>query len=128
MSGKTPAYVEALVGRFDAELILLHVIGATYNSALEDLAETELDNLHKFFYTGQVATRSATDPHGLLVGGPVPLKNSGRFLGGDLFTDLGLDDVPDQTPRSFNERKFVRKAALKQHSDAVLSRYVGCRN
>src|SRR6266404_9004050 len=43
------AYVEALVGRFDAELILLHVIDATYNAALEDLPETEMENLDKFF-------------------------------------------------------------------------------
>ncbi len=31
------AYVEALAGRFEAELILLHVIEATYNTALDDL-------------------------------------------------------------------------------------------
>jgi nucleotide-binding universal stress UspA family protein len=43
------AYVEALVGRFDAELILLHVIEATYNGALEDLHEAQLEKFHKFF-------------------------------------------------------------------------------
>jgi len=43
------AYVEALVGRFDAELILLHVIEATYNSTLEDLHETQRQKFHKFF-------------------------------------------------------------------------------
>jgi nucleotide-binding universal stress UspA family protein len=34
------AYVEALAGRFDAELILLHVAEAAYNSALEDMHGT----------------------------------------------------------------------------------------
>jgi nucleotide-binding universal stress UspA family protein len=43
------AYVEALVGRFDAELILLHVIEATYNSTLEDLREAQLEKSDKFF-------------------------------------------------------------------------------
>jgi len=43
------AYVEALVGRFDAELILLHVIEATYNSALQDLHETQLGKFDRFF-------------------------------------------------------------------------------
>ena len=43
------AYVEALVGRFDAELILLHVIEATYNSTLEDLQESQRERFHKFF-------------------------------------------------------------------------------
>jgi len=43
------AYVEALVGRFDAELILLHVIEATYNSTLEDLHKTQREKFHKFF-------------------------------------------------------------------------------
>jgi nucleotide-binding universal stress UspA family protein len=42
-------YVEALVGRFDAELILLHVIEATYNSTLEDLRVTQLEKLDTFF-------------------------------------------------------------------------------
>lgn len=42
------AYVEALVGRFDAELILLHVIEATYNSTLEDLQETQREKFRKF--------------------------------------------------------------------------------
>jgi nucleotide-binding universal stress UspA family protein len=43
------AYVEALVGRFDAELILLHVIEATYNSSLEDLHVSQLERLDTFF-------------------------------------------------------------------------------
>lgn len=43
------AYVEALVGRFDAELILLHVIEATYNSALEDVHLSKLQKLDTFF-------------------------------------------------------------------------------
>jgi nucleotide-binding universal stress UspA family protein len=43
------AYVEALAGRFDAELILLHVIEATYNSTLEDLHATQRGKFHKFF-------------------------------------------------------------------------------
>ena len=46
------AYVEALVGRFDAELILLHVIEATYNSMLEDLHGIQLENFDKFFGEG----------------------------------------------------------------------------
>ena len=32
------AYVEALAGRFEAELILLHVVEATYNSTLRRFA------------------------------------------------------------------------------------------
>ena len=43
------AYVEGLVGRFDAELILLHVIEATYNSTLEDVQETQREKFSKFF-------------------------------------------------------------------------------
>jgi nucleotide-binding universal stress UspA family protein len=43
------AYVEALVGRFDAELILLHVIEATYNSTLEDLQASQLERFDTFF-------------------------------------------------------------------------------
>jgi nucleotide-binding universal stress UspA family protein len=43
------AFVEALVGRFDAELILLHVIEATYNSSLEDLHASQLTHLDTFF-------------------------------------------------------------------------------
>jgi nucleotide-binding universal stress UspA family protein len=46
------AYVEALVGRFDAELILLHVIEATYNSTLEDLHEIRIENFDDFFGKG----------------------------------------------------------------------------
>jgi nucleotide-binding universal stress UspA family protein len=43
------AYVEALAGRFDAELILLHVIEATYNSMLEDLHAVRSGDLEGFF-------------------------------------------------------------------------------
>ena len=43
------AYVQALAGRFDAELILLHVIEATYNSALEDLDKVRVADFEKFF-------------------------------------------------------------------------------
>jgi nucleotide-binding universal stress UspA family protein len=43
------AYVEALTGRFDAELILLHVIEATYNSMLEDLHAVRTGDLEGFF-------------------------------------------------------------------------------
>ena len=43
------AYVEALAGRFEAELILLHVIEVTYNSRPEDLQEAELGKFDKFF-------------------------------------------------------------------------------
>ena len=46
------AYVEALVGRFQAELILLHVMEATYNSTLEDLRETRREEFDKFFGKG----------------------------------------------------------------------------
>src|SRR5437773_10131118 len=46
------AYVEALVGRFDAELILLHVIEAAYNSTLEDLHEIRIKNFDEFFGKG----------------------------------------------------------------------------
>ena len=42
------AYVEALAGRFDAELILLHVVEATYNAALEDLGEVREEKLDEF--------------------------------------------------------------------------------
>ena len=42
-------YVEALVGRFDAELILLHIIEATYNSTLEDLRVSQLERFDQFF-------------------------------------------------------------------------------
>src|SRR5664279_1200811 len=43
------AYVQALAGRFDAELILLHVIEATYNSALEDLHGSRMEKFETFF-------------------------------------------------------------------------------
>ena len=46
------SYVEALVGRFDAEMIVLHVVEATYNSALEDLLGAETRKIDKFFGTG----------------------------------------------------------------------------
>jgi len=43
------AYVQALAGRFDAELVLLHVIEATYNSTLEDLHATRMEDFESFF-------------------------------------------------------------------------------
>ena len=43
------AYVEALAGRFEAELILLHVVEATYNSTLEDLHESRMEKFDSFF-------------------------------------------------------------------------------
>jgi len=43
------AYVEAVAGRFDAELILLHVIEAAYNSTLEDMRATMKEDFDKFF-------------------------------------------------------------------------------
>jgi nucleotide-binding universal stress UspA family protein len=46
------AYVEALAGRFDAGLILLHVIEATYNSTLEDLHKNQLEKFDQFFGEG----------------------------------------------------------------------------
>src|SRR5579862_5999387 len=46
---RAAAYVEALAGRFDAELILLHVMEATYNSSLEDLDPMRLEELKTFF-------------------------------------------------------------------------------
>src|SRR5260221_8708972 len=45
-------YVEALAGRFDAELILLHVVEAAYNSTLEDLHEIRSQNFDEFFGAG----------------------------------------------------------------------------
>jgi len=42
-------YVQALAGRFDAELILLHVIEAAYNSALEDLHGSRMEKFDAFF-------------------------------------------------------------------------------
>ena len=43
------AYVQALAGRFEAELILLHVVEATYNSTLEDLHGTRTEKFESFF-------------------------------------------------------------------------------
>src|SRR6266700_3711485 len=43
------AYVQALAGRFEAELILLHVIEATYNSTLEDLHGIRMEKFEQFF-------------------------------------------------------------------------------
>ena len=43
------AYVQALAGRFEAELILLHVVEATYNSTLQDLQESRLGKFDSFF-------------------------------------------------------------------------------
>ena len=41
--------MHALAGRFDAEVILLHVIEATYNSTLEDLDESRMEKFETFF-------------------------------------------------------------------------------
>ena len=46
------AYVEALAGRFDAELILLHVVEAAYNSALEDMRGARKEDIEKFLGSG----------------------------------------------------------------------------
>jgi nucleotide-binding universal stress UspA family protein len=43
------AYVQALAGRFEAELILLHVVEATYNSTLEDLHAVRMEKFDTFF-------------------------------------------------------------------------------
>ena len=43
------AYVQALAGRFEAELILLHVIEASYNSTLEDLHASRMGQFEHFF-------------------------------------------------------------------------------
>jgi nucleotide-binding universal stress UspA family protein len=43
------AYVQAIAGRFEAELILLHVVEATYNSTLEDLRESRMEKFESFF-------------------------------------------------------------------------------
>jgi nucleotide-binding universal stress UspA family protein len=42
-------YVQALAGRFEAELILLHVVEATYNSTLEDLRGSRMEKFDAFF-------------------------------------------------------------------------------
>ena len=42
------AYVQALAGRFQADLILLHVIEATYNSRLEDLHGSRMEKFDTF--------------------------------------------------------------------------------
>src|ERR1017187_8997080 len=46
------AYVQALAGRFEAELILLHVIEASYNSTLEDLHGARTEKFESFFDKG----------------------------------------------------------------------------
>src|ERR1022692_4336757 len=43
------AYVQALAGRFDAELVLLNVVEATYNSTLADLHEARMEKFDSFF-------------------------------------------------------------------------------
>jgi nucleotide-binding universal stress UspA family protein len=43
------AYVEALAGRFEAELILLHVVEATYNSTLQDLQDSRMEKFDRYF-------------------------------------------------------------------------------
>jgi nucleotide-binding universal stress UspA family protein len=42
-------YVEALAGRFDAELILLHVIETAYNSALDDVSASRPEEWDRLF-------------------------------------------------------------------------------
>lgn len=42
-------YVQALAGRFEAELTLLHVVEATYNSTLEDLDRARFESFDTFF-------------------------------------------------------------------------------
>ena len=56
----------------------------------------------------------------------IDLLKSESQLGAGSFSRLGLDDVPDQTLRSFNEREFVRKAAFKQYTNAIMAGHVGC--
>ena len=46
------AYVQALAGRFEADLILLHVIEATYNSRLEDLHGAQMEKFESFLDKG----------------------------------------------------------------------------
>jgi nucleotide-binding universal stress UspA family protein len=46
------AYVQALAGRFQADLILLHVIEATYNSRLEDLHGAHMEKFERFLDKG----------------------------------------------------------------------------
>jgi nucleotide-binding universal stress UspA family protein len=43
------AYVEALAGQFEAELILLHVVEPTYNSTLADLEDIPSTKFDQFF-------------------------------------------------------------------------------
>ncbi len=43
------AYVQSLAGRFDAELVLLHVIEATYNTTLQDLHASRMHKFDGFF-------------------------------------------------------------------------------
>src|ERR1035437_8940144 len=43
------AYVQALAGRFDAELILLHVVEATYNSPPAHLQAPRMGQTPPFF-------------------------------------------------------------------------------
>jgi len=56
---------------------------------------------------------------------PAPLGgySLAYFLG-----HLGLDDVPNQAPRSFHKREFVCQAAFKQDANAIVAGYIGCRN
>jgi len=46
------AYVESLAGRFDAELILLHVIETAYNSALDDVSASRPEGWERLFGRG----------------------------------------------------------------------------
>src|SRR5215475_11386589 len=55
-------------------------------------------------------------------------RDSRAPLGVDSLSHLGLDDVPDQTPRAFHEGEFVRQAAFKQHTHAIVAAHVGGRD
>src|ERR1035438_7554102 len=46
------AYVQALAGRFQADLVLLHVIEATYNSRLEELQGAHMEKFERFLDKG----------------------------------------------------------------------------
>ena len=48
----------------------------------------------------------------------------GRYSLSYLLGHFDLDDVPNQAPRSFNKREFVRQAAFKQHADAIVAGYI----
>jgi len=41
-----------------------------------------------------------------------------------LSATFGLEDLPDQTPRSLSEGELVRKAAFKQYANAIVTGHV----